>query len=327
MKAILCTELGKPEQLTLTDLPSLQPDAGQVHIRVGACGINFADTLIIQGLYQEKPDLPFTPGSEVAGEVIAVGAGVDHLKPGDRVAALCSGGLAEEALAPAEATIPIPDEMDYATAAGFAVAYGTSHVALGHRGQLQPRETLLVHGSSGGVGLAAVEIGKAMGATVIATASTQAKLDVATAHGADHVINYTEGEFRNKVKELTDGKGADVIFDPVGGDVFDQSLRCINWEGRLLVIGFASGRIPKAPANIALVKNISVVGIYWGAYRKHNPKVLTDSLAQLYKWYAEGVLKPLVSAQYPLENTAEALNALIDRRVTGKVVVTNGGQI
>lgn len=323
MKAILCTEWGPVDKLQLADVPSPTPGPGQVKLAVGACGVNFADTLIIQGLYQEKPPLPFTPGSEVAGEIVEVGEGVSQFKSGDRVAALCStGGMAEEVIAPAAATTPIPDEMDYATASGFTVAYGTAHVALDHRARLQEGETLLVHGASGGVGLAAVEIGKAMGAIVIATASTQEKLKTAADHGADHLINYREGEFRHLVKEHTEGKGADVIFDPVGGDIFDQSLRCINWEGRILVIGFASGRIPKAPVNLALVKNFSIVGIYWGAYAKNNPKILTDSLATLHRWYTEGTLRPLVSETYPLERAADALTALIERRARGKVVVT-----
>jgi len=323
MKAIICSEWGKPEKLTLGELPSPTVKASEVRIGIHACGINFADTLIVQGLYQEKPTFPFTPGSEIAGEVLEVGAGVTHLNVGDRVAALCSiGGMAEEVVAHAASVVPIPAEMEYPTAAGFMVAYGTAHVALEHRAKLQAGETLLVHGAAGGVGLAAVEIGKQMGATVIATASTAEKLAIAKAHGADHLINYRdEPEFRNQVKELTNGKGANVILDPVGGDVFNQSMRCIAWEGRLLVIGFASGTIPKVPANLTLVKNVSVVGLYWGAYNKHDPKVLTDSLSTLYKWFVAGHLKPHISQTFPLEEAADALNFLIDRKATGKVVV------
>ena len=322
MKAVLCTQWGKPKDLTLDEVPSPTPGAGEVRIGVHACGLNFADTLIIQGLYQEKPDFPFSPGAEIAGEVLEVGEGVSHLKVGDRVAALCgNGGFAEEAIAPALNTIAIPDTMPYDAAAGFVITYGTSHVALEHRAKLQPGETLLVHGASGGVGLAAVQIGKVMGATVIATASSHEKLELAAANGADHLINYSEGEFRNQVKEQTNGKGADVILDPVGGDVFDQSLRCINWEGRILVIGFASGTIPKIPANLLLVKNISAVGLYWGAYAKNAPKVLTDSLATLFGWYVEGKIKPHISQTFPLEKAADALNSLIQRKATGKVVL------
>ena len=322
MKAIVCKQWGQPEDLVLEDVPSLEIGDDEVLIAVHACSVNFADTLIIAGLYQEKPELPFTPGAEVAGEVLAVGVGVQHVKPGDRVAALCSnGGFAAEAKANAMSVMPIPDNMDYVSAAAFPIAYGTAHVALAHRGQLQAGETLLVHGASGGVGLAAVEIGKQMGATVIATASTTAKLTLAQAHGADHVINYREGEFRNQVKELTDGKGADVIFDPVGGDVFDQSTRCINWEGRIIVVGFAAGRIPQLPVNLALVKNFSVVGVYWGRYAKQNPQVLTDSLATLLGWYAMGKLKPHVTQTFALTETPAALRTLMDRKALGKVVV------
>ncbi len=256
-------------------------------------------------------------------EVLEVGPGVDHFKAGDRVLALADyGGFAEEVTAPAATVFPIPDVMDYVSAAAFSVTYGTSHVGLAHRANLQAGEVLLVHGAAGGVGLTAVEVGKRMGATVIATASTPAKLDLVAEYGADHLINYRQEEFRDRVKELTGGKGADVIYDPVGGDVFDQSMRCINWEGRILVIGFASGRIPKVPANIALVKNFSVVGFYWGGYLRRKPKVVTDSLAILLNWYAEGKLKPHISQTFPMGQAAKALNLLSGRKSTGKVVLT-----
>ena len=226
MKAILCKDWGKPEDLVLEEVPSPTPGPGEIRLGIHAAGVNFADTLMIGGTYQVKPPLPFSPGLEVAGEVLEVGDGVTHLKPGDRVAALAGyGGFAEEVVLPAERTLPIPDQMSFPQAAAFAVAYGTSHVALTHRAQLQAGEVLLVHGAAGGVGLTAVELGKLLGATVIATASTSAKLEVAAQYGADHLINYTKEDFRTKVKELTNGKGADVIFDPVGGDVFDQSVR------------------------------------------------------------------------------------------------------
>ena len=326
MKAIVCKELGQPEDLVLEDVTAPEIDDNEVRIAVHACSVNFADTLIIAGRYQEKPELPFTPGAEVAGKVLAVGANVLHVKPGERIVALCShGGFAEEAKANAMSVMPIPDSMDYVSAAAFPIAYGTAHVALDHRGQLQAGETLLVHGASGGVGLAAVQIGKQMGATVIATASTAAKLALAQAHGADHLVNYTESEFRHQVKELTNGKGADVIFDPVGGDVFDQSTRCINWEGRILVIGFAAGRIPQFPVNLALVKNFSVVGVYWGRYAKENPKVLTNSLATLMGWYAAGKLQPHVTQTFALAETGAALRMLMDRKALGKVVVRTRG--
>lgn len=322
MKAILCTRWCAPEELTLAEIPSPRAGAGEVQIGVHACSVNFADTLMIAGHYQEKPPFPFSPGLEVAGEVRAVGAGVSNVQPGDRVVALCGhGGFAEEVVAPASAVMPIPSAMDYVTAAAFPVAYGTSHVALAHRAQLRAGETLLVHGAAGGVGLTAVEIGKMLGATVIATASTPEKLALAQHYGADHVINYRTEDFRDRVKALTAGRGADVIFDPVGGDVFDQSLRCINWEGRLLVVGFAAGRIPQLPVNLALVKNMSVVGVYWGAYAQHKPEVLLDSLTRLMEWYSAGKLKPYISQTFPLAETAVALRTLMERRALGKVVV------
>lgn len=323
MRAVLCKELGKPEDLVIAEVPSPVPKDGEVRIGVHAASINFADTLIIAGLYQVKPLLPFTPGLEVAGEVLDVGPGVKHLKPGDRVAAtFYHGGYAEEAVAPVSQVFPIPDTMDYVSAAAFPIAYGSSHVALTHRANLQAGEVLLVHGAAGGLGLTAVEIGKHLGATVIATASTPAKLEIAAQYGADYLINYKEEEFRDRVKEITGGKGADVIFDPVGGDVFDQSVRCINWEGRLLVIGFTSGRIPKVPVNLPLVKNFSVVGVYWGAYAERQPQVITDSMATLMGWYVEGKLKPHISKTYPLEQVATALNFLIERKSTGRVILT-----
>jgi NADPH2:quinone reductase len=257
----------------------------------------------------------------VGGEVLEVGEAVTDFKPGDRVMARCLGGYAEETVAAVDKTYKIPDSMSFEEAAGFAVAYGTAHVGLGHRANLKAGEILLVHGASGGVGLAAVELGKLMGATVIATASTPEKLALARKYGAAHLINYSEGEFRHKVKALTDGRGADVIFDPVGGDVFEQSLRCINWEGRILVIGFAAGRIPKAPMNLVLVKNINLIGLFWGNYGIFDPATMKQSLQTLLTWYAEGRLSPYISKTYPLEQVAHALNAFHRRSVTGKIVL------
>lgn len=323
MKAIICREWGKPESLVVGERPSPSLNPGQVRIGVHACGVNFADTLIIQGLYQEKPAFPFSPGMEVAGEILEIGEGVAHLQLGDRVAAITGyGGYAEEVVVDARTVLPIPPLMDYVTAAGFAITYGTSHIALAHRAHLQPGEVLLVHGAAGGVGLTAVEIGKLLGATVIATASTPEKLALAQQYGADHVINYRQEKFRDRVKEITNGRGANVIYDPVGGDVFDESVRCIAWEGRLLVIGFADGRIPQLPVNLALVKNMSVVGVYWGGYSARQPRVITDSLRTLLTWYAEGKIRPHISQTYPLEQAAAALNSLINRQSTGKVVLT-----
>lgn len=323
MKAIICEAWGKPESLFVGERPSPTLHAGQVRIGVHACGVNFADTLMIQGLYQEKPPFPFSPGLEVAGEVLEVADGISHVRVGDRVAAITGfGGFAEEVVVPAPSVLPIPAMMDVITAAGFAITYGTSHLALARRAQLQPGELLLVHGAAGGVGLTAVEIGKLMGATVIATASTPEKLALAQQYGADHLINIREESLRDRVREISGGKGADVIYDPVGGDLFDQSLRCIAWEGRMLVIGFADGRIPHIPANLALVKNISIVGLYWGGYTSRNPQVVTNSLATLLAWYAEGKIRPHISQTYPMAQAADALNALINRQSTGKVVLT-----
>lgn len=322
MRALLCTEWGGPDKLTLGDIPTPTLGPSQVRIGIHACGLNFADTLMIQGLYQEKPPFPFSPGMEAAGEVLEVGAAVTHVRPGDRVAVICGhGGMAEEVAVEASAVLPIPAAMDYVTAAGFAVAYGTSHLALAHRANLRAGEVLLVHGAAGGVGLTAVQIGKLMGATVIATASTPAKLALAQQAGADHLINYTESSFRDRVREITNGRGADVIFDPVGGDVFTESLRCINWEGRLLVIGFASGQIPQAPANLLLVKNVSVVGLYWGAYATRNPQVLTQSIGKLFDWYVAGKLTPHISQVYALADAPSAFSTLMQRKSTGKLVI------
>ncbi|MEI2608651.1 MAG: NADPH:quinone oxidoreductase family protein [Candidatus Promineifilaceae bacterium] len=322
MKAIICQQFGPPETVVYTDLPDLTPQAGEVKIRIRACGVNFADTLMIQGQYQVKPPFPFIPGMEIAGEIAAIGEGVRHLKLGDRVVAIPgTGGFAEEIVVSAALVLPVPERMAWGDAAAFAIAYGTSHIALNHRGHLQPGETLLVHGAAGGVGLTAVEIGKLMGATVIATASTSEKLAIARQYGADYVINYREENFVEQVKAFTQGRGANVIYDPVGGDVFDQSLRCIAWEGRLLVIGFASGRIPQIPANLTLVKNCSVVGVYWGNYTQKDPDTLRQSLRTLLGWYEQGQIKPHIAYRFPLGRTGEALRVLMDRRAMGKVVV------
>jgi len=325
MKAVLCTAWGTPDSLIIDEIEVPQVGAGQVRIRVEAAGINYADLIMIAGQYQLKPPFPFVPGMELAGQVAEVGAGVEHLQIGQRVAAFAYyGAFAEEAVVPAPAVMPIADSMDSATAATFMVAYGTSHLALAHRARLQAGETLLVHGAAGGVGLTAVELGKLMGATVIATAGSQAKLELAKSYGADHLINYREENFRDQVREITGAKGADVIFDPVGGDVFDLSMRCIAWEGRLLVIGFAGGRIPQVPANLALVKNCSIVGVYWGAYADKDPAVLQDSLATLLAWHDQGKLQPHISERYPLEEAANALNRVRNRQATGRLVLIMG---
>ena len=323
MKAVLCKEFGGPDTLVVEDVASPTPGEGEVLLRVHACGVNFGDTLIIQGTYQVKPELPFSPGMECAGEIAAVGPGVDGHKVGDRVLAMTGhGGFAQEVVVAARLLLPIPDAMSFEHAAAFPVAYGTSHVGLDYRAQLKEGETLLVLGAAGGVGLTAVEIGKAMGATVIAAASSPEKLAVCKQYGADHLIDYSQEDIRERVKEITGGKGADVIYDPVGGDAFDAAMRSIAWEGRLVVIGFASGRIPEAKANIVLVKNISVVGFFWGSYNQKRPDIVMQSMQTLLQWYTAGKIKPHVSHTLPMEQAGDALQMMIERKSTGKVVLT-----
>ncbi|MGE0724483.1 MAG: NADPH:quinone oxidoreductase family protein [Alphaproteobacteria bacterium] len=325
MRAIRCHAYGDLANLALDEVPVPVPGPGQARVAVHAAGVNFADGLMVLGQYQEKPAVPFVPGLEAAGVVEAVGPGVTHVRPGDRVMALVdSGAYAEHLVAGEDRLFPIMPTMDFVTAAAFPVVYGTSHVALDRRARMQPGEILLVHGAAGGVGLTAVEIGKAMGATVIATASSPEKLAVAALHGADHLIDYSHEDVRERVRAITDGRGADVIYDPVGGDAFAASLRCVAWEGRILVIGFASGRIPEAPANILLVKNAAVIGVFWGAYRQRDPQVIRDSLALLFGWYGEGKLRPHVSHRLDLAEAAHAIQLLRDRKSTGKVVLTTG---
>ena len=324
MKAILCRGWGGPEALSFEEVAPAPLGPRQVRIRVRACGLNFADTLVIAGKYQVKPPFPFSPGIEVAGDIVESGSEVRTLRPGQRICAFlrACGGYAEEIVADAEATIPIPDRMDYVTAASFPVAYGTSHLALTHRGHLKPGETLLVLGAAGGVGLTAVEIGKVLGARVIAAAGSADKLAVAREHGADELIDYAKESIRDRVRELTGGKGADVVYDPVGGDAFDQALRAVNWEARMLVIGFAAGRIQSVPANLVLVKNISVVGVVWGAQGERDPALVSRYLAELLRWWEQGKLKPVVSKTFPLAEAGAAMQALLSRRYPGRIVLT-----
>lgn len=325
MRALLCQEWGGPEKLVLADVavPSLRE--GAVRIKVHAAGVNFADLLLIAGQYQEKPAFPFTAGSEAAGVITEVGEGVRNLKPGNRVMALTGlGAFAEEVVVDAARVLPIPDNMDFPSAAAFPVAYGTSHGALEWRARLQPGEWLLVTGAAGGVGLTAVEIGKAMGARVIACAGSPEKLAIAQQHGAEQIIDYSKEDIRERVKAITGGRGADVIYDPVGGDVFDACLRSIAWGGRIIIIGFAGGRVSQIPANIVLVKNIDVIGFYWGSYQAHNPELLRSSFTQLFLWVREGRIQPHVSHQFPLSQAAEALRLLQQRKSTGKVVLVPG---
>ncbi|KIH80974.1 NADPH:quinone oxidoreductase family protein [Pseudomonas batumici] len=322
MKAVLCKAFGPAETLVLEEVASPQPAKNEILLQVHAAGVNFPDTLIIEGKYQFKPPFPFSPGGEAAGVVAAVGEKVSHLKVGDRVMALTGwGSFAEEVKVPGYNVMPIPAAMDFTTAAAFSMTYGTSMHALKQRAQLQPGETLVVLGASGGVGLAAVEIGKAMGARVIAAASSAEKLAVAKALGADELINYGQDNLKDEIKRLTDGNGADVIYDPVGGDLFDQAIRSIAWNGRLLVVGFASGRIPELPVNLALLKGAAVLGVFWGSFAQRQPQDNAANFQQLFSWFAEGKLKPLVSQTYPLANTAQAINDLAQRKAVGKVVV------
>ena len=322
MKAVLCKEYGPPESLVLEDVEPLKPGTGQVVISVKACGVNFPDTLIIQGKYQFKPPMPFAPGGEVAGVVKEVGEGVDTVKVGDRVIAFIGwGGFAEEVLTDATRLIPMPGSMDFTDAAAFVMTYGTSHYALKDRAQLKPGETLLVLGAAGGVGLAAVEIGKVMGARVIAAASTDEKLAVCKQHGANEVINYATGDLRVRVKELTGGEGVDVVYDPVGGNYSEAALRSIAWGGRHLVIGFTAGEIPRIPLNLPLLKSCSIVGVFWGSFMEREARHYQENIQELLSWFTQGKLKPHISATYPLEQAAQALNDVMSRKVKGKVVL------
>lgn len=327
MRALQCPSWGDYRNLRAVDLPDLGPPApDEVKIKVAAAGLNFADTLMIAGNYQVKPPLPFVPGLELAGTVAAVGAKVAHVKPGDRVMAVVEyGAMAGEAMAKAADVFPVPAGMSLTEAAGFIIAYGTSHGALTWKAKLQPGEVLLVHGAAGGVGLTAVEIGKALGAIVIATAGGADKCKIALEHGADHAIDYKAEDLRARVKEICAGlgkDGADVVYDPVGGEIFEASLRCVAWNARLVVIGFAAGKVQQIPANILLVKNLDALGFYWGSYRRHQPDLLAPSFRDLARMHAEGRIKPLVSACLPLDRAEEAFASLVARKSTGKVVLT-----
>jgi NADPH2:quinone reductase len=322
---MLCKEWGDPSTLVFEDVESPSPAAGEVRVAVRASGVNFADVLMIGGRYQFKPPFPFSPGFEVSGVVTEVGEGVDGLESGERImAALPHGGYAEEIVVPAVNVLPIPDAMDFKTAAAFPVAYSTVHLALTRRASLKPDEVLLVHGAAGNVGRAAIEIGKRLGATVIATTGGPEHSEIAAEHGADHTIDYEREDIRDRVEEITGGEGANVIFDPVGGDAFDASLRCVAWEGTILVIGFASGRIPEAPAWRVLLRNCAVMGTDWGGYLRRDPETVRASIAEALEWYEEGALDPRPSHTFSLEQAPEALEAQTARRITGKVVLASG---
>ena len=322
MKAMLCEKFGTPEDLVLKEVADLIPLAGQVRIATEACGVNFPDTLIIENKYQFKPDLPFAPGGEVTGIVDAVGDGVSQDLLGQPVMCMTlSVGFAEQTLCKAEDLIARPSSMPSTVAAGFTMTYGTSMHALKQRAQLQAGETLLVLGAGGGVGLAAVEIGKQMNATVIAAASSAEKLNAAKNAGADHLIDYSQQDLRSALKEIVGKKGVDVVYDPVGGDMFEAALRSTAWGGRVLVVGFASGDIPKVPVNLALLKGCSIVGVFWGAFRLNYTKEDNENFEQLFAWYEDGKLKPYASKIYALEAAAQALNDLKNRKAVGKIVL------
>jgi NADPH2:quinone reductase len=325
LKALLCKQFGPPESLVLEDLPSPSAGAGEVVISIKAASVNFPDVLIIQNKYQFKPPLPFSPGSELAGVVKEIGPGVTSVKPGDKVIAFTAfGAFAEEVKTEAVRLLPLPEGMSYEAGASFILTYGTTDHALRDRGQLAPGETLLVLGAAGGVGVAAIEIGKALGARVIACASSDDKLAVCRQHGADECINYASEDLRERIKALSGGKGVDVIYDAVGGPYSEPAFRSIAWRGRHLVIGFAAGEIPKLPLNLALLKGASAVGVFWGDFTKREPQAFAESARQLARWYRDGKLKPHVSASYPLAQAAEAMNLLASRKAKGKVVIRIG---
>jgi len=323
MKAIVCNGFGPLSDLEYKEVPDPAPGPGEVLVDVEASGVNYPDGLLVQGLYQIKPEAPFTPGSEVAGTIVAVGQGVTDRKVGQRVVAATSGGYATKAVMAADRTFLLPDGADAAEACALIVAHGTSHHALKQRAQLKAGETLVVFGAAGATGVAAVQIGKIMGAKVIAVVSTPEKGKIAEECGADHVIGYDN--LKDKVKELTNGKGADVCYDVVGGDAFAAASRFMGRNGRLLVIGFASGEIPKLPVNLTLVKEYSVVGVFWGSFTKHEPAVYAENMKELIGWFADGTIKPLVAGRYPLKDAPEVLEKVLNRGGIGKFALVPEG--
>jgi len=319
----LCKAFGPPESLVVEDIPSPVAGPDEVVVSVKTASVNFPDVLIIQNKYQMKPPLPFSPGSELAGVVKSVGDGVTRWKPGDPVMAITGyGAFAEEVKVDVNRLLPIPAGMDFVSAAAFGLTYATSEHALCDRGDLKAGETLLVLGASGGVGIAAVEIGKVLGARVIACASTDDKLAVCREHGADDTINYATEDLRERIKAITGGKGADVVYDPVGGTYTELALRSIAWRGRLLVVGFAAGDIPKIPLNLTLLKGCAIIGVFWGEFTRREPQRFRAAMDKLGRWFAEGKLKPHVSETFPLERAADALTMMAGRNVKGKVVLT-----
>lgn len=325
MKALLCREFAGLEQLTVEELPSPTPGAGQVVVSVRFASVNYPDALMVQGKYQFKPRLPFVPGTELAGVVKATGDGVSKVKVGQNVLVLPSlGAFAEEVLATEAQVTPLADGVDLAAASGMPMTYGTCYHGLKDRGRLQPGETLLVLGAGGGIGIAAVELGKIMGATVIAAASSDEKLAAAKSRGADHLINYNTEDMRARIKEITGEKGVDVVCDPVGGAYTEPALRSTGWNGRFLVVGFAAGEIPKIPLNLPLLKGNAIVGVFWGEFNKRQPKDSAAEMTQLVQWLQAGKIRPLVSQQFKLSDSQGALEAVFMRKATGKIVIVPG---
>ncbi|MBC2861369.1 NADPH:quinone oxidoreductase family protein [Stappia sp. 28M-7] len=322
MKAVLCERLGAPEDLVLRDIEMPSPGPGELLVEVSAAALNFFDTLIIEGKYQFRPELPFSPGAEFAGRVLETGEGIEAFEPGDRVMGYVRWGAVRGAvIATEDDLVALPDEVSDEAAAGLSVTYGTSLHAFRDRARLEPGETVAVLGASGGVGLAAVEIAKAMGARVIACASSAEKLELARAHGADILVNYTQEDLKTRLKQLTDGSGVDVVYDPVGGDLAEAALRATGWRGRYLVIGFAAGQIPKLPLNLVMLKGCDVLGVFWGDAIVREPEAHRDNMEQLLAWMREGRIRPHLHAVYPIEETARALRELADRKVLGKVII------
>lgn len=325
MKAQLVHELGGIDALRFADVDEPDTPPGHVKIAVRATALNFPDLLLIQGLYQIRPELPFSPGAEASGDVIEVGSGVTSVAPGDRVIGFAShGAMAEQFLVPEASAMKIPDGLPYDKAAGLAMTYGTSYHALFDRARLESGETLLVTGATGGVGSAAMQLGKAAGATVIAGVGSDAKVEPARSLGAEEVIVYGRESLKERVKELTGGVGADVVYDPVGGDIFLETLRCVAWEGRILVVGFTSGTIPQAPMNLPLLKGSSIVGVFWGDFVRRHPTASRANFDRIFEMAADGSIDPMVSATFPLEEAQDALTMLAERRAVGKVVLTVG---
>jgi NADPH2:quinone reductase len=323
MKAVLCKQYGGPETLVVEEVASPQPKAGEVVVAVHAAAVNFPDTLIIENKYQLKPPLPFSPGGEVAGTVKAVGEGVSGVAPGDRVIGICGfGGFAEEVVVPQRKIVHLAEGVAMDAAAALVITYGTTHYALKDRADLKPGETLLVLGAAGGTGLSAVEIGKLMGARVIAAASSPEKLALCRQYGADETIDYSKEDLRERLKSLTGGRGVDVAYDPVGGSYTETVLRNMAWRGRLLVIGFTSGEIPRPPLNLPLLKGCSIVGVFYGSFTEHEPQRYRELLQELMQWLAEGRIKPAVTVHRPIEEAAAVLQDVAARRVLGKVVLT-----